>query len=66
MAKIGTVTFHGAQNFGSVLQTYALQEFVLCILDFSNANLSTCLANLRIEFLLVVCYYEITGSESRG
>ena len=28
MKKIGTVTFHRAQNYGSVLQTYALQNFV--------------------------------------
>lgn len=28
MYKIATITFHHAHNFGSVLQTYALQEFV--------------------------------------
>ena len=28
MIKIGTITYQGAQNFGSVLQTYALQEFI--------------------------------------
>ena len=31
MKKIGVVTFHRAENFGSVLQTYALQEFVKSI-----------------------------------
>lgn len=31
MKSIGTVTFHKAQNYGSVLQTYALQEFVQSI-----------------------------------
>lgn len=28
MKKIATITFHRAHNFGSVLQTYALQEFI--------------------------------------
>lgn len=28
MKKIGTLTFHRAQNYGSILQTYALQKFV--------------------------------------
>ena len=28
MKKVSTVTFHKAQNYGSVLQTYALQSFV--------------------------------------
>ncbi|MBO5925081.1 MAG: polysaccharide pyruvyl transferase family protein [Clostridia bacterium] len=28
MKKVSTVTFHKAQNYGSVLQTYALQQFV--------------------------------------
>lgn len=27
--KIGTITFHGAYNYGSVLQAYALQEFIV-------------------------------------
>ena len=31
MKTIGTVTFHRAQNYGSVLQTYALQTFVCAI-----------------------------------
>lgn len=31
MKKIGVVTFHRAENFGSVLQTYALQEFIKSI-----------------------------------
>ena len=28
MDKIATITFHRAHNFGSVLQTYALQEYI--------------------------------------
>ncbi len=28
MKKVGAVTFHRAQNYGSILQTYALQRFV--------------------------------------
>ena len=27
--RIGTITFHGSYNYGSVLQAYALQQFVL-------------------------------------
>ena len=26
--KIGTITFHGSHNYGSMLQAYALQEYV--------------------------------------
>lgn len=29
MKRIATVTFHRAHNFGSVLQTYALQEYII-------------------------------------
>ena len=28
MQKIAAITFHHAHNFGSVLQAYALQEYV--------------------------------------
>lgn len=31
MKKVGTITFHRAQNYGSILQTYALQNFVCTI-----------------------------------
>lgn len=31
MKKISTITFHHAHNFGSVLQAYALQEFILSL-----------------------------------
>lgn len=31
MKSIATITFHHAHNFGSMLQTYALQEFILHI-----------------------------------
>ncbi len=36
-----------------------------CIFGFSNANLSTCFANLRIELLLVVCYYGNAGAKAQ-
>ncbi len=35
MKKVGTITFHRAQNYGSILQTYALQNFV-CKLGQKN------------------------------
>ena len=28
MKKIATITFHGAHNYGSNLQAYALQEYI--------------------------------------
>ena len=28
MKKIATITFHGAHNYGSNLQSYALQEYI--------------------------------------
>ena len=31
MKKIATITFHHAHNFGSALQAYALQQFVLSL-----------------------------------
>ena len=31
MKRIATITFHHAHNFGSVLQAYALQQFVLSL-----------------------------------
>lgn len=42
--KIGTVTFHKAENYGSALQTYALQEFTKALVtdglvDYTVINL---------------------------
>ena len=31
--KVGTITFHGSHNYGSVLQAYALQEYTKKLLD---------------------------------
>ena len=45
--KIGIITFHGALNYGAVLQTYALQtelEKLGCeaeVLNYSNPHVST-------------------------
>ena len=50
MAKIGTVTFHGAQNFGSVLQTYALQEFVAGLYKEAGQTCNYNVINYRTEF----------------
>lgn len=50
MAKIGTVTFHGAQNFGSVLQTYALQEFVTGLYKEAGQTCNYNVINYRTEF----------------
>ena len=48
LKKVAVITFHRAHNFGSVLQTYALQEFVRQIgkensteIDYSVIDLHT-------------------------
>lgn len=50
MTKIGTVTFHGAQNFGSVLQTYALQEFVKGLYTEAGQECDYNVINYRTNF----------------
>lgn len=50
MTKIGTVTFHGAQNFGSVLQTYSLQEFVKGLYAESGQECDYNVINYRTDF----------------
>lgn len=50
MTKIGTVTFHGAQNFGSVLQTYALQEFVTSLYNEVGQDCDYKVINYRTDF----------------
>lgn len=39
MYKVATITFHHAHNFGSVLQAYALQEFVESLAEKENKKL---------------------------
>lgn len=50
MTKIATITFHGAHNFGSVLQTYALQEFVNGLYRSCNKSCEYYVINFRTEF----------------
>lgn len=50
MTKIGTVTFHGAQNFGSVLQAYALQEFIKGLYDKFEKECDYRVINYRTEY----------------
>lgn len=50
MTKIGTVTFHGAQNFGSVLQTYALQEFITGLYKEAEKDCEYRVINYRTAF----------------
>lgn len=50
MTEIGTVTFHGAQNFGSVLQTYALQEFVKELYAEAGLDCDYRVINYRTNF----------------
>ena len=46
MLKIYTITFHHAYNFGSMLQTYALQEFVKKIALEKNETVDYEIINL--------------------
>ena len=39
MKKIGTLTFHRAKNFGSVLQAYALQRFLEQVADANGVQI---------------------------
>lgn len=50
MTKIGTITFHGAHNFGSVLQTYALQEFVKDLYAEAGKDCIYNVINYRTKF----------------
>ncbi len=45
--KIGTITFHGAYNYGSVLQAYALQEFILSIGRRTGTDIDYQIINYR-------------------
>ena len=40
MKKIATITFHRAQNYGSVLQTYALQKFIIKLGEDAKKDIS--------------------------
>ncbi len=50
MIKIGTLTFHGAYNYGSVCQTYALQEFVKEIGKRRGVEIDYSVINFRTQF----------------
>lgn len=45
--KIGTITFHSSYNFGSNLQSYALQQYVKKIFNNRNSNAEYKIINLR-------------------
>ncbi len=45
--KIGTITFHGAYNYGSVLQAYALQKFILSMGERTNTDIDYQIINYR-------------------
>lgn len=47
MKKIAAITFHGAHNFGSMLQTYALQSFVEKIAKEKQVDISYSVLNYR-------------------
>ncbi|MBO4601335.1 MAG: polysaccharide pyruvyl transferase family protein [Bacilli bacterium] len=45
--KIGTLTFHSAYNFGSNLQAYALQKYILKLSKEYNIHVDYSIINLR-------------------
>ncbi len=47
--KTATITFHGAYNYGSVLQTYALQEFVTSLGKSRGAEIDYSVINFRTQ-----------------
>ena len=47
--KIGTITFHGSQNYGSVLQAYALQEYVVRLINYYQILCDYQIINYRSE-----------------
>lgn len=49
MKKVGTLTFHRAQNYGSILQTYALQTFVNKIAKEKNEEIEYKVVDVRPE-----------------
>lgn len=48
--KIATITFHGSHNFGSMLQTYALQEFINEIIKKNGELVEYSVINFRTEY----------------
>lgn len=47
--KIGTITFHGSHNYGSMLQAYALQEYVKKLLNSDRIPCNYQIINYRSE-----------------
>ena len=47
--KIGAITFHGSHNYGSVLQAYALQEYVIKLLNRNRVLCDYQIINFRSE-----------------
>ncbi len=47
MIQAGTLTFHGAYNYGSVLQTYALQQFVTKLGEEKGVDIDYSVINYR-------------------
>lgn len=55
--KVATLTFHNCDNYGAVLQAYALQQVLLQmgldteIIDYTRSNLSDVLHMFQTKFL---------------
>lgn len=49
MKKIATITFHGAHNYGSNLQAYALQEYIKRMFESNNEPIEYSILNLRTK-----------------
>ncbi|MEG2908006.1 MAG: polysaccharide pyruvyl transferase family protein [Erysipelotrichaceae bacterium] len=49
MKKIGVLTLHGADNFGAVLQNFALQQAII-ILGYSSETIDYCIPEIEKEY----------------
>ena len=62
MKKIGILTFHRAENFGAVLQAYALQQYVtnlgydVEIIDYRCKSIE--ILQIKIYLLILQRYYQ--------
>ena len=47
--KVGTITFHGSHNYGSMLQAYALQKYIHELLKDHDEPCENLIINYRSE-----------------
>lgn len=60
--KIGGLTFHSSYNFGSNLQAYALQQYIVKLSNECNAEIDYSIINLRTEAQNKLYNYKINDN----